>query len=171
MATADARLRDPADRRYGHPFITCTNCGPRYTVITDLPYDRPATTMAGFPMCAACAAEYDDPLDRRFHAQTIACPDCGPTLTWNGPGAGDPLDAAAAAIERGLIVAIKGIGGYHLACRADDPPWWPNCDRRKSRPAKPFAVMVADLAAAGALASVSRLPPRPSGSAGRPDRR
>lgn len=161
-------MRDPADRRYGHPFITCTNCGPRYTVITDLPYDRPATTMAVFPMCAACAAEYDNPLDRRFHAQTIACPDCGPTLTWNGPGAGDPLDAAAAAIERGLIVAIKGIGGYHLACRADDPFVVAELRSRKSRPAKPFAVMAADLAAAGALASVSQTAAAALGSAAAP---
>lgn len=75
-----SEMRDPADRRYGHPFITCTNCGPRYTVITDLPYDRPATTMTAFPMCDACAVEYHDPTDRRFHAQTIACPDCGPRL-------------------------------------------------------------------------------------------
>lgn len=142
-------LRDPADRRYGHPFITCTNCGPRYTVITDLPYDRPATTMAQFPMCATCSAEYRDPADRRFHAQTIACPDCGPTLSWRGPVDGlEPLAAAAQALENGLIVAIKGIGGFHLACRADNAATVADLRRRKDRPAKPFAVMVADSAAA-----------------------
>jgi hydrogenase maturation protein HypF len=149
-------MRDPADRRYGHPFITCTNCGPRYTVITDLPYDRPATTMTGFPMCASCAAEYDDPLDRRYHAQTVACPDCGPRLSWQPAGAealtGDPIGAAAAALRDGRIVAVKGIGGFHLACRADDPSVVAELRRRKSRPAKPFAVMVADLAAAGDIA-------------------
>ena len=139
-------LFDPTDRRHGHPFITCTNCGPRYTVITDLPYDRPATTMAPFGMCAACAAEYSDPADRRFHAQTIACPDCGPRLAWRGPDdGGSPLDAAAAALQDGLIVAVKGIGGYHLACRADDDEAVARLRQRKNRPAKPFAVMVADI--------------------------
>ena len=149
-------LRDPADRRHGHPFITCTNCGPRYTVITDLPYDRPATTMAGFVMCAACAAEYHDPTDRRFHAQTIACRDCGPRLAWTGPGDGaDPLGAAAAVIAAGGIVAVKGIGGFHLACRADRPDTVARLRQRKTRPAKPFAVMVADLAAAQRICTVN----------------
>lgn len=148
-------LRDPGDRRYGHPFITCTNCGPRYTVITDLPYDRPATTMAQFPMCARCSAEYQDPIDRRFHAQTIACPDCGPTLSWHGPGDGrEPLVAAAVALDDGLIVAVKGIGGYHLACRADSAAAVSALRRRKTRPAKPFAVMVPDIAAAERLCCV-----------------
>lgn len=145
-------LRDPDDRRYGHAFITCTNCGPRYSVITDLPYDRPATTMAQFPMCARCSAEYRDPLDRRFHAQTIACPECGPELSWHGPGAGDdPVQAAAVAIGAGLIVAVKGIGGFHLACRADDSAAVAELRRRKARPAKPFAVMVPDIGAAQAI--------------------
>lgn len=143
-------LFDPSDRRYLHPFITCTNCGPRYTIITDLPYDRPATTMAGFPMCAACAAEYHDPTDRRFHAQTIACPDCGPQLEWRGPRPvdDDPIGHAVRALDDGQVVAVKGIGGYHLACRADDAAAVATLRRRKSRPAKPFAVMVADVAAA-----------------------
>lgn len=151
-----AELRDPADRRYGHPFITCTDCGPRYTVITDLPYDRPATTMAQFPMCAACSTEYQDPGNRRFHAQTIACHDCGPTLSWQGPGDGaDPLAAAAQALDDGLIVAVKGIGGFHLACRADNMAAVTELRRRKSRPAKPFAVMLADVAAAQRICHVS----------------
>ncbi|MGZ8802575.1 MAG: carbamoyltransferase HypF [Mycobacterium sp.] len=148
-------LFDPADRRYLHPFITCTNCGPRYTVITDLPYDRPVTTMAGFPMCASCAAEYSDPMDRRYHAQTIACSDCGPTLSWRGPSAGNPpLALAAAALRDGLVVAIKGIGGYHLACCADTDDVVARLRQRKNRPAKPFAVMTADLAAASLIAEV-----------------
>ncbi|WP_253847281.1 carbamoyltransferase HypF [Mycobacterium gordonae] len=162
-------LHDPDDRRYGHPFITCTNCGPRYTVITDLPYDRPATTMADFPMCVRCAAEYRDPLDRRFHAQTIACPQCGPRLQWHGPGRGDdPLMAAAAAIDDGLIVAVKGIGGFHLACRADSAAAVSELRRRKTRPAKPFAVMVPDIAVAericfvdGEAANLLRSPAAP----------
>lgn len=149
-------MRDPADRRYGHPFITCTNCGPRYTVITDLPYDRPATTMAGFPMCASCALEYRDPADRRFHAQTIACPDCGPTLRWQGPGDDRyPLEMAVRALRDGMILAIKGIGGYHLACLAGDAGAVAELRRRKTRPAKPFAVMVADLESARHIATVS----------------
>ncbi|WP_308192817.1 carbamoyltransferase HypF [Mycolicibacterium lacusdiani] len=153
-------MTDPTDRRYRHPFITCTNCGPRYTVITDLPYDRPATTMAAFPMCERCSDEYHDPRNRRFHAQTIACPDCGPTLTWLSPtsrdgAVGDPIDAAAAVIEAGGIVAVKGIGGYHLACRADDTDSVAELRRRKSRPAKPFAVMVRDLATARLVAVIS----------------
>lgn len=152
-------MRDPADRRYGHAFITCTNCGPRYTVITDLPYDRPATTMAGFPMCAACAAEYHDPTDRRFHAQTVACPECGPRLAWRGAGSSqppepDPIGAAVRALNDGLIVAVKGIGGYHLACRADDAAAVGLLRRRKNRPAKPFAVMAASLDAARRLAGI-----------------
>ena len=150
-------MRDPADRRYRHPFITCTNCGPRYTVITDLPYDRPATTMAGFPMCPACSVEYHDPADRRYHAQTIACADCGPRLSWSANGesaAGDPIGAAVAALKDGMIVAIKGIGGYHLACRADDDAVVARLRERKTRPAKPFAVMVGDLDAARAIAEV-----------------
>ncbi len=149
-------MRDPGDRRHRHPFITCTNCGPRYTVITDLPYDRPATTMAGFPMCQQCLTEFHDPLDRRFHAQTIACPDCGPRLSWSGPGDGDPIAAAAAAIDAGLVVAVKGIGGYHLACRADDPAVLAGLRDRKCRPAKPFAVMTANLVGARRIAELSR---------------
>lgn len=147
-ATCDnclAELFDPSDRRYLHPFITCTDCGPRFTIITDVPYDRPVTTMAGFPMCAACAAEYADPSDRRFHAQPIACHDCGPVLTF-GTDTGDAaIQAARAALAGGAIVAIKGIGGYHLACRADDPEAIAELRRRKARDAKPFAVMARDL--------------------------
>jgi hydrogenase maturation protein HypF len=148
-------LRDPADRRYGHPFITCTNCGPRYTVITDLPYDRPATTMAGFPMCADCAAEYTDPADRRFHAQTIACRACGPRLWWRGAELGaDALDNAVRALRAGSVVAVKGIGGYHLACRADAGAAVERLRQRKVRPAKPFAIMVADLPTARTVVDV-----------------
>lgn len=148
-------MNDPSDRRYRHPFITCTNCGPRYTVITDLPYDRPATTMANFAMCERCAAEYHDPRNRRFHAQTVACPDCGPRCRWSGPGAGeDPIEAAAALVEAGGIVAVKGIGGFHLCCRADDGAV-AELRRRKSRPAKPFAVMTPGLSAARRIAEIS----------------
>ncbi|MEP7021452.1 MAG: carbamoyltransferase HypF, partial [Pseudonocardiales bacterium] len=152
-----SELFDPADRRYRHPFITCTDCGPRFTIIQDLPYDRPATTMARFPMCAACAGEYDDPADRRFHAQPVACPDCGPVLWFEcGPtrveGADAALVAAQRALAAGMIVAVKGVGGYHLACRADDDTAIARLRQRKARDQKPFALLARDLAAARRLA-------------------
>lgn len=154
-----AELFDPLDRRYRHPFVTCTNCGPRFTIIEGLPYDRPATTMSAFPMCARCAAEYHDPANRRFHAQPIACPDCGPALRF-GSAAGDVRgsDAALAATHRalaaGAVVAIKGIGGYHLACRIDDAAAVAALRARKARGAKPFAVLVRDLDVARRYADV-----------------
>ncbi|MDT5259763.1 MAG: hydrogenase maturation protein HypF [Mycobacterium sp.] len=145
-----AELFDPHDRRYRHPFVTCTNCGPRFTIIRELPYDRPATTMSAFAMCERCAAEYHDPANRRFHAQPIACPDCGPSL-WFGSRSGriTGSDAALAATQRalagGAVVAIKGIGGYHLACAADDDTAVGALRARKARGAKPFAMLVRDL--------------------------
>jgi hydrogenase maturation protein HypF len=153
-------LRDPADRRYRHPFITCTNCGPRFTIITRLPYDRDATTMAGFAMCPACRTEYEDPADRRFHAQPIACPDCGPRLDLRtGDGATahgeDALRAARELLAAGRIVAVKGLGGYHLACDARNAGAVAELRRRKRRGGKPFAVMVADLDAARQLVTLT----------------
>jgi hydrogenase maturation protein HypF len=143
-------LFDPNDRRYRHPFVTCTNCGPRFTIIRELPYDRPATTMSAFAMCERCAAEYHDPADRRFHAQPIACPDCGPSLWFRSPAGRVPgSDAALAATQRalaaGAVVAIKGIGGYHLACGVDDDTVVRALRARKARGAKPFAMLVRDL--------------------------
>jgi hydrogenase maturation protein HypF len=150
-----AELADPADRRFGYPFITCTNCGPRFTIITGLPYDRPATTMAGFRMCDRCAAEYSNPADRRFHAQPIACPDCGPTLRLDGDLTGQPaLRQAQLLLDQGAILAVKGIGGYHLACEATNEAAVATLRKRKDRGDKPFAVMVADLAAAAELAEI-----------------
>jgi hydrogenase maturation protein HypF len=155
-----AELFDPADRRYRHPFISCTNCGPRYTVIVGLPYDRPATTMADLPLCSVCASEYGDPADRRFHAQTVACPDCGPQLRLHRPGHGDvlgddALQGTSALLAAGAIVAVKGIGGFHLACDATNEAAVSELRRRKARGDKPFAVMVPDLATAAALAEMS----------------
>ncbi len=146
-------LADPGDRRYRHPFITCTNCGPRFTIITDLPYDRPSTTMGDFPMCARCRSEYDDPTDRRFHAQPIACPDCGPHLELidadgTVTGDGESLALARHQLSVGAILAVKGIGGYHLVCDAENEDAVTELRRRKQRGNKPFAIMVADLAAA-----------------------
>ncbi|TXH37737.1 MAG: carbamoyltransferase HypF, partial [Rhodospirillaceae bacterium] len=145
-----AELFDHHDRRYRHPFVTCTNCGPRFTIIRTLPYDRPGTTMAGFPMCERCAAEYHDPSDRRFHAQPVACQNCGPSL-WFRSDAGrvDGSDAALAATQRmlstGAVVAIKGIGGYHLACVVDDTAAVDGLRARKARGGKPFAMLVRDI--------------------------
>jgi hydrogenase maturation protein HypF len=207
-ADCAAELRDPANRRYRHPFVNCTNCGPRFTIIATLPYDRSGTSMAEFPMCAACAREYADPGDRRFHAQPIACPDCGPTLSYSemnttvpigphfesaaaesdttsaGPdvsGASDPnmsdspagehdspsiglhardalpvdpITAARDLLRRGGILAVKGIGGYHLACDAGNSAAVTDLRRRKRRGDKPFAVMVPGLDAAREIVEV-----------------
>lgn len=169
IATCDDCLRelfDPADRRYHYPFINCTNCGPRFTIIRSLPYDRAATSMDCFPMCPKCAAEYADPLNRRFHAQPDACFDCGPHITWREAGVGNESGEAAASpavgttretsdaiIDRcvelladGGIVAIKGLGGFHLACDASNEQAVAELRRRKRRSNKPLAVMVRDLA-------------------------
>ncbi len=156
-----AEIFDPHDRRHRYPFTNCTNCGPRYTIVLGVPYDRPATTMAGFNMCAACLAEYHDPTDRRFHAQPNACAECGPTLAWTDLGsgsvaAGDPaLVAALTALRGGRIVGVKGVGGYHLAADATDARSVFDLRRRKARDDKPFAVMVADLAAAEVLVELT----------------
>jgi hydrogenase maturation protein HypF len=163
-----AELADPADRRYRYPFINCTNCGPRFTIVRGIPYDRPQTTMAGFTMCADCQAEYDDPADRRFHAQPNACPACGPRLRLADSQHGDPLGAAVAALLAGRVVAVKGLGGYHLACRADDENAVATMRGRKHREDKPFAVMVADLAAARALCDCTPLDEELLDSAERP---
>jgi hydrogenase maturation protein HypF len=201
-----AELTDPDDRRFRYPFVNCTNCGPRFTIVRGVPYDRPLTTMAGFTMCAACRAEYEDPRDRRFHAQPNACPACGPRVRLVGAGGGigaaavaNPrFDAAAAdrtlaaavadstlddaavdlrsdaiaatvrLIAAGAIVAIKGLGGFHLACRADDTGTVARLRARKRREDRPFALMVADLDGASRLALVGneearllRAPARP----------
>jgi len=155
-----AEMSDPADRRYRHPFITCTNCGPRFTVITSLPYDRASTTMAGFEMCQACRAEYTDPADRRFHAQPIACRECGPRLQFLAPGMPATTDeeamaAARAALFAGRIIAVKGIGGYHLVCDACDDRAVAELRRRKKRGDKPFAVMVPDLSTAAMVVDLT----------------
>lgn len=142
-------LRDPSDRRYRYPFINCTNCGPRFTIIADIPYDRPLTTMAGFDLCADCAAEYHDPANRRFHAQPVACPVCGPQVWLESGGqrlTGDAaLHAAADLLRDGRIVAIKGLGGFHLACDATRADAVAELRQRKGRVGKPFALMMPDL--------------------------
>lgn len=172
IATCDDCLRelfDPADRRYHYPFINCTNCGPRFTIIRSLPYDRAATSMDCFPMCPKCAAEYADPLDRRFHAQPDACFDCGPHITWHeageaaaSPAVGTTRETSDAIIDRcvellanGGIVAIKGLGGFHLACNASNEQAVAELRRRKRRSNKPLAVMVRDLADAERLCHVN----------------
>ena len=143
---------DPHSRFYGYPFTTCTNCGPRYTVVAGMPYDRERTSLAAFPLCPACRAEYTDVTDRRFHAESIACPACGPRLAWLGPdGApqpGDPLREARAALARGELVAVRGLGGFLLACNAFDRGALQRLRERKHRPAKPLAVMARDVSVA-----------------------
>ena len=143
-----ADFTDPANRRHGYAFTNCTNCGPRYTIVEDIPYDRPHTTMAKFRMCAACQAEYDNPADRRFHAQPNACPVCGPRLS-------APSEEAIARLAAGEILAIKGLGGFHLACDARNATAVEELRRRKRRSEKPFALMCRDLAAIARICEVS----------------
>jgi hydrogenase maturation protein HypF len=198
LATCDdcaRELADPADRRHGYPFTNCTNCGPRFTIALDVPYDRPATTMAGFPMCDACRREYENPLDRRFHAQPNACPRCGPTVKalipsgpsvnallplsprvigasggtvaggegwgeggersgWDQAATPDPIAFVASELRAGRVAAVKGLGGYHLACDATSSAAVRLLRERKRREEKPLAVMVRDLAEAHALADL-----------------
>ncbi|MDQ2998704.1 MAG: carbamoyltransferase HypF, partial [Chloroflexota bacterium] len=168
-------LFDPADRRCGYAFTNCTNCGPRFTIIQDVPYDRAKTTMRAFSLCQACQAEYDNPLDRRFHAQPNACPACGPSIDcrlqiadcrserlnlqstiYNLQSApNDPIATAAQHLANGAILAIKGLGGYHLACDARNTEAVSRLRRRKHREAKPFALMAPDLATARRLCVIS----------------
>lgn len=156
----EAEILDPNDRRYGYAFTNCTTCGPRFTIATGIPYDRAATTMAPFDMCAACGREYADMEDRRFHAQPNACPECGPTLSFvvlraeDAPKT-DPLANASELLKRGAVVAVKGLGGFHLACDATNAGAVRMLRERKRRDEKPFAVMVRDLGAAQALAEIS----------------
>ena len=160
-ADCAAEQRDPSNRRYRHAFVNCTNCGPRFTIIASLPYDRASTTMASFAMCAECAREYTDPTDRRFHAQPVCCPNCGPALRYrDGDGGMTVGDGALLRARRllrdGGILAVKGIGGYHLACDANDEQAVAELRARKRRGDKPFAVMVPDLPAARAIADVDQ---------------
>lgn len=148
-----AELRDPRDPRHGYPYINCTNCGPRYSIIEALPYDRAATTMKQWPMDALCSSQYADPGDRRFHAQPVACPACGPAYRLEGEA--DGIARAARMLREGGILAVKGIGGYHLVCDARNAPAVLALRSRKFRKEKPFAVMAADLAVAGTLVELS----------------
>ncbi|GAB3899591.1 carbamoyltransferase HypF [Kibdelosporangium lantanae] len=163
LATCEAclaELFDPGDRRFRYPFLNCTDCGPRATIVAELPYDRVRTTMSRFPLCPDCRAEYGDPANRRFHAEPIACPACGPRLAWYAPD-GERVDSGSSAltlavrvIANGGLVAVKGIGGYQLVCDAGSEPAVSLLRTRKHRPRKPFAVMVPDLAAAREIAEV-----------------
>ncbi|MDH5638036.1 MAG: carbamoyltransferase HypF [Nitrospinota bacterium] len=154
-------LFDPQDRRYRYPFINCTNCGPRFTIIQDVPYDRPNTTMSRFPMCAQCRKEYENPANRRFHAQPVACHDCGPRLAFHNDrfqpaGSSDPLGAAVDLIRQGKVVAVKGLGGYHLAVDALNDAAVARLRERKKRDEKPFAVMFSSMTALRSFATISK---------------
>ena len=153
-AACRAEVLDPGERRYGYPFANCTHCGPRFSIVKEIPYDRVNTTMADFPMCASCFSEYQQPADRRFHAQPIACPTCGPSI-WleemdtsptsvhpRGPAA---LDSAINLLKTGAVVAIRGLGGFHLACDATNSEAVLRLRQRKHRYGKPFALMARDL--------------------------
>jgi len=186
-------LSDPNDRRYLYPFINCTHCGPRFTIIQDVPYDRPMTTMRVFPMCAECEREYRDPTNRRFHAQPNACPVCGPTVTFQTSNIKSQISKEGrAALEEtwqwlaeGKIVAVKGIGGFHLACDATNDAAVAELRRRKGRVGKPFALMLPESSvfanwikqsarcsprASGPLCSCARGPARPSARSSRQGR-
>lgn len=147
-------MNDPADRRYRYPYINCTNCGPRYSIILKLPYDRPNTTMRAWPMCEPCSAEYHDPADRRFHAQPVACPKCGPTYFYDAAKGNEAIALAAEALGAGKVVAIKGLGGYHVACDARNAKAVAALRERKFRKERPFAVMVASMEIARELADI-----------------
>ncbi|MBM4061845.1 MAG: carbamoyltransferase HypF [Planctomycetes bacterium] len=160
-AACRRELDDPRDRRHQHPFATCTDCGPRFSLVRELPYDRARTAMGCFPLCPACAAEYGDPGSRRFHAEPICCPQCGPRLWFAGAdgerlaGPDDAIAAAQQALAQGLVVALKGLGGFQLGCRADDEAVVAELRRRKHRPSKPLALMVRDLATAQCLVELA----------------
>jgi hydrogenase maturation protein HypF len=180
-----AELFDPADRRYRYPFINCTNCGPRFTITIRLPYDRPNTTMRGFELCEACTSEYNDPADRRFHAQPVACAACGPRIQFYAGACGavggvvgevaeavegtdSAIAAAQAALRAGQVLAVKGLGGYHLACDATSDAAIATLRSRKARPDKPFAVMARDLAGAQLLANIDAVEAAVLSGAARP---
>ncbi len=160
-ADCQSEMHNPSNRRYRYPFINCTQCGPRYTLIEAMPYDRPNTSMASFPLCPECLAEYEDPRDRRFHAEPVACPNCGPQLSFHVAGelpltgTEVALDEALTTLKAGKIVAVKGIGGYHLLCDAGDDAAIERLRERKRRPHKPLAVMF-PLAGTDGLAQVAR---------------
>ena len=187
VATCDeclAELMTPGDRRYGYPFINCTNCGPRFTIITDIPYDRPLTTMSKFAMCESCRAEYHDPANRRFHAQPNACPECGPHVnfawssthrhSWEINGTSstlsddDAIRMAGRLLSLGGIVAVKGLGGFHLACSAADDDALQRLRHRKGRGNKPFAVMARDIHTVQTFAQMSESEERLLASRQRP---
>ena len=170
-------LFDPQDRRYCYPFINCTNCGPRFTIIRDVPYDRPNTSMAGFQLCANCESEYRNPLDRRFHAQPVACPVCGPHVWLEKPGSEQPsalnndaIQLARQYLLNGNILAIKGLGGFHLACDATNNSAVTELRRRKLRVGKPFALMFPSLESIAVTLPGFRGGSHPPGKPPAPDR-